>query len=805
MEENEQISNNEREQEKQESPLDMINTCPHCGRNFNRISAFSKHVENCEKVFKNKREKFNAKKQRIIDSKHEYILNQNELKPKKEKTNNKSKDDIPKWKKESLEFRNICNPQKVNENDVELPSKNIFINETYQGAFDNNEDKNKNLNINKYDIENIPIKKNDLGYTTNINSYDNLSDNVKDIIYDPKYNEKRSQSLYSKKSFREKFESMKLKVPELKEWNCDPTAEIIIHNLELKIDILTYENFLLTKKLKKIMTNCRELQLNLSQNDLLLKSIQINNENFPSNNNNLPNKGKNKKKDNDIDSYKEINELKNENYKLKLSNENLAENNMKLNKIIEQLKNEINLNNEQFEVEIKNNRKFFEKKLLEEKRNYDIELNNIMSKDNNMNTINNNINTDNIKNDNINNENINNDNINNDNIENDNIKERNDIINNNSNFGLNKYIINEEEQYRQLLEENEQLHKKLRYLLSIEDDDINKFSSSFPENIHNLIYTQTKVNDIQFNSNNNNNNTIQSENLLNENNMLKQKINFLNSELDRVNRENNQKLKIIQEKFRENEIKNKKETIKDSKDINLERDNNSNEELDKILNETVLLTLTPKDEESKKMITTIENMNNNNKKRLSQCLIINNKLKSLSEENNFLQSQVESLQKSNNLNYSNNNKLDNFDNSNPNICFCKGGNNESYDYLINALKIKDEIIIKYKEKNEDSENKYKALILENSKLKEKFNINNNDLHYKKIEIKKNQKKRDRPDGLEDYLFGKIMNNQKEVLGERAPRFCENDYEMMSKSMQIQDNRKFNNYHYYNGARMTNYQ
>ena len=96
------ISNNEREQEKKESPLDMINTCPHCGRNFNRISAFPKHVENCEKVFKNKREKFNAQKQRIIDSQHEYFLNQNELKQKKEKKINKPKDDIPKWKRESL-------------------------------------------------------------------------------------------------------------------------------------------------------------------------------------------------------------------------------------------------------------------------------------------------------------------------------------------------------------------------------------------------------------------------------------------------------------------------------------------------------------------------------------------------------------------------------------------------------------------------------------------------------------------------------------------------------------------------------
>ena len=94
----------------------------------------------------------------------------------------------------------------------------------------------------KFDINNIteiPIKDSyNLRYSNTIN-YDNLNDNVKDIIFDPKYkSEKRSKSAYSKKSFREKFESMKLKVPVIKKWNCDPTAEIIIHNLEQKIDIL---------------------------------------------------------------------------------------------------------------------------------------------------------------------------------------------------------------------------------------------------------------------------------------------------------------------------------------------------------------------------------------------------------------------------------------------------------------------------------------------------------------------------------------------------------------------------------------
>ena len=66
-------------------------------------------------------------------------------------------------------------------------------------------------------------------------------------------------------------------------------------------------------------------------------------------------------------------------------------------------------------------------------------------------------------------------------------------------------------------------------------------------------------------------------------------------------------------------------------------------------------------------------------------------------------------------------------------------------------------------------------------------------------------------GLEDYLLDKIVNNQKEVLGERAPRFDDDNYnQYMSKSMQYDginnnrmNNRYSNNYHY-REKRMTNY-
>ena len=133
-------------------------------------------------------------------------------------------------------------------------------------------------------------------------------------------------------------------------------------------------------------------------------------------------------------------------------------------------------------------------------------------------------------------------------------------------------------------------------------------------------------------------------------------------------------------------------------------------------------------------------------------------------------------------------------NTNPHICFCGSGN-----FSVNALKIKDEMIIKYKDKIDEN----------NEMLKLTQNSNNsknitNELNFMEKDYKSSNKyKRERNDGFEDYLLGKIVNNQKEVLGERAPRFYENNLnnnKSITKSMQYGDNNsmmnnRYNNYHY----------
>ena len=230
--------------------------------------------------------------------------------------------------------------------------------------------------------------------------------------------------------------------------------------------------------------------------------------------------------------------------------------------------------------------------------------------------------------------------------------------------------------------------------------------------------------------------------------------------------------------------------------------NNNNEDIDEILNETILaMNRNQDDEESKKMIETIKNIKNEQKKRISQCLIINKKLKSLLQENAELHNQLTLSKKENEISNNTNSNLNNTNTSNfnnnasPHICFCGGGN-----YSVNALKLKDEMIIKYKDKIDENN---EILKLTQNSNNSSNNKNNRIIYEERDYNISNRLKREKNDGFEDYLLGKIVNNQKEVLGERAPRFYDNsklnNNKYMSRSMQNDENNKisnrYNNYHY----------
>ena len=663
-------------------------------------------------------------------------------------------------------------------NDEEIlkePDENICttLNQNFQPESES-KDQNTDKKPIKFDINSIteiPIKTScNLRYGDN--GYNDLDPQTKKIINDPKYaDEKRSKSAFSKKSYREKYEGLKIKIPTNREWNRDPTAEVIIHNLEQKIDILTYENFLLSKKLREIENANKELKLNISHNLMVMKAEQeMNNEEnikhnfkneFNTKNQDKKNK-KNKKEKNekDVDLFEEINKLKDENNRLRLSNQNLAENNAELNQTIELLKNQNNLNKENKENKDEDNHK-----------ENNIE-NNIQDRQNKNNIIN-----------------VNNNNLNINNNEDAKIPDEQ----NNSVFDINKYLLSEEK-YHELIEENELLHKKLRSLLLIDGDSKLDFKNT------NLIFKKYN-NNIENKETKNNKN----EELAKENNSLKQKIKSLNSELNKMAVEYNRKILLIQERLDEYELKQKQNLINEKNKINInEREKKEREEeLDEILNETLLIMGRNQDDsESKKMIDTIKNIKNEQKKRISQCLIINNKLKSLLQENSQLQNQLLLSKKENeminntNSNYNNMNNINN-NATNPHICFCGSGN-----FSVNALKIRDEMIIKYKDKIDENNEIMKLTQSSYNSNTSNIKRKNESNYTEKDNSSSNKMKKERNDGFEDYLLGKIVNNQKEVLGERAPRFYENNNinnnKYAPKSMQYEDNknnRYNNNYHY----------
>ena len=663
-------------------------------------------------------------------------------------------------------------------NDEEIlkePDENICttLNQNFQPESES-KDQNTDKKPIKFDINSIteiPIQTScNLRYGDN--GYNDLDPQTKKIINDPKYaDEKRSKSAFSKKSYREKYEGLKIKIPTNREWNRDPTAEVIIHNLEQKIDILTYENFLLSKKLREIENANKELKLNISHNLMVMKAEQeMNNEEnikhnlkneFNIKNQDKKNK-KNKKEKNekDVDLFEEINKLKDENNRLRLSNQNLAENNAELNQTIELLKNQNNLNKENKENKDEDNHK-----------ENNIE-NNIQDRQNKNNIIN-----------------VNNNNLNINNNEDAKIPDEQ----NNSVFDINKYLLSEEK-YHELIEENELLHKKLRSLLLIDGDSKLDFKNK------NLIFKKYN-NNIENKETKNNKN----EELAKENNSLKQKIKSLNSELNKMAVEYNRKILLIQERLDEYELKQKQNLINEKNKINInEREKKEREEeLDEILNETLLIMGRNQDDsESKKMIDTIKNIKNEQKKRISQCLIINNKLKSLLQENSQLQNQLLLSKKENeminntNSNYNNMNNINN-NATNPHICFCGSGN-----FSVNALKIRDEMIIKYKDKIDENNEIMKLTQSSYNSNTSNIKRKNESNYTEKDNSSSNKMKKERNDGFEDYLLGKIVNNQKEVLGERAPRFYENNNinnnKYAPKSMQYEDNknnRYNNNYHY----------
>lgn len=244
--------------------------------------------------------------------------------------------------------------------------------------------------------------------------FNDLNDNIKEIINAPKYNSlKRSKSDYSNKSLKENFQMKNLKIPSVKYSKYetkDPTTQIIIRNLEQKIEILEYENNLLNKKFKDLYSNNKELEVNSTDKILLINSGHK-----------IDNKKLNFEKDDDL--HHEIIKVKNENIKLKKENEILSADNIGLIKIIENFQNNKNL------IQIQSIEKIEKSKNLLKKMNNDILIE-----------------------------------------EHRRINQRDNQINESINPNLELNLLFQEE-YNQLLDENKELKLKLQNLLSIDKEN----------------------------------------------------------------------------------------------------------------------------------------------------------------------------------------------------------------------------------------------------------------------------------------------------------------------------------------------
>ena len=588
------------------------------------------------------------------------------------------------------------------DNIIDTGSDNVNNIKTLYQNFSEIMQKENNEQINSKNIPTESLKEsNNINLTSNAYTYidqNSCNYNTGYKTYEPNYNDKnRSKSANNKQTLYEKYELINMKDPSIRNRNFDPTAEIIIHHLERKIDVLGYENYLLSNKVKGLFNDNKELQNNLSQKISLLNEQEKKIDNIKINemNNNGEIEQSFGKDKNNL--YNEIKKLKEQKMKLIKINENLTEDNNGLNKIIEELKNNKKLIQIKYNEEIqkyknllnKQNNKNNDSNVNNDYKNFDLNYKSYIY-DNNPNKSNNyklNIN------------------------ESNNIEKKNIYIN----YDQNKYLINQEK-FKKLLDDNERLHKRIFNLLSINDDDFNRISYG-EGNLENTNF-YSKENSQIFYSDINNPNL---EDLIKENLKLKQIIKQLNDEINSINTQQSEKLSKIQEKIDGYELRKYKYNNKKKSNLNIINENNNinrNEELDKLLNDEILINNNLKNEESKKIFSSFENIKDIPINTISQSLLI--KIKSLLEENNLLKNKLSKKK--------NEGKIVSHIKTSKQYTF-ENNKDVNYDYLLNLLKEKDEIIKKYKDKEEELKIKNKELNIQNQEnnnntLKTKNNIDN---------------------------------------------------------------------------------
>ena len=609
---------------------------------------------------------------------------------------------------------------------------NNFINLENSNMNQNTEENNKiqdNINYNTNNLSTIPTSNQyNMRYIANSYMYNTQNSNSKSVN-DLNFgnNNKRNKSAYIKTKSRKIFYGVGS--PIAQRWKNDNiVAKKIINNLEIKIDALNYENNLLKQNLGDLSKYDKyalyEKNISLSNRNQIDKFSTINqfNEKMDMQNMNFGGTGSVRGVEGIGGSgslYKEIEQLRNEVSKLKESNKYLKATNIDLNKTIRNLRNNMNPSQANINEDIVINKVIEENKSIKKINENDKFDNNINLNDNNINIIEEGIN------------------------------EQSKKININMNTDLNRYRINEDK-FLQLLDINENLHKKLRNLLSICDEEIIKYKPTSFENITKTVHSAQKdynkkniysnkignnikeLNTVKIESSLENNLSL--EDLIKENALLKKKLKELNDAINEINSEQSIKLAKFQEILNESRTML---TLDDSNNF-IGDYNYKDEELDIILNSILLKVINPKDEESKKLLNSLQNINSSHKKRVAQCKIIDEKLKLLLKENNSLHNRMPEMKNENIVlnNISSNIKRNNF--------VIENKNNLSSDYLLNDLNINRDNLIQSNDSNLSSEIKYNSFAFENNK------------QYNDMQKAKNNKNREK-------MVGKIVFNKKGIL------------------------------------------
>ena len=219
-----------------------------------------------------------------------------------------------------------------------------------------------------------------------------------------------------------------------------------------------------------------------------------------------------------------------------------------------------------------------------------------------------------------------------------------------------------------------------------------------------------------------------------ENNQLKEKLNLLNNKLKEIT--SNTLIEMAEAK--------EKITLLTSKADSYEKQDNT---FDKIFSEIVLDEVnTNNNEESKNMISAINQMPQGYNKIISQCKFMASRLKKLYEEKAIINAKLENMQIEKNK----------FNEQNKILKNMEQNNNESYEYLLKELEKKDSDLLYYKEALNDRELRFKQVMQENENIKARCNSLEKDL-------KQILENRDKINKL-DFLVGKIVENQKMFFG-----------------------------------------